>query len=317
MRETTMKARNVLLGLLLGAIVLFPACSSNSPTAPPPSPTPVAFSISLTASPAEALVNGGILLSARVTSGGRDVPDNTSVTFTISSCVPNQNTSPGFGENMLVMTCETTRTTKAGVATATIWSGIEGTFEVVARVPGQSAKLPVRWTQPINPGTLAVYSVTPNRGRPEGGQQVLIYGRGFAKPIAVDFIVGNDIGHAQVLNVNAAGTEITAVTPPVAGTVTSEVVADVRVTAAFGTSSQVSDTLQAATPTSAPSASRGCTRWSRRAARTPAASRSRSTARTSSPPSACASAWKKRRSPPCPPTTPASPCSRRGIPAPT
>jgi len=249
MRETTMRARNVLLGLLLGAIVLFPACSSNSPTAPPPSPTPVAYSISLTASPAEAFVNGGILLSARVTSGGKDVPDNTSVTFTISGCVPNQgsdpqNPPPGFGENMLVMTCETTRTTKAGVATATIWSGIEGTFEVVARVPGVSAKIPVKWTQPINPGTLAVYSVMPNRGRPEGGQQVVIHGRGFAKPIAVDFLVGADVGHAQVVDVNAAGTAITAITPPVPGTVTSEVVADVRVTAAAGTSNQTSDTLQ-------------------------------------------------------------------------
>ena len=244
MRETTMKARNVLLGLLLGAIVLFPACSSNSPTAPPPSPTPVAFSISLTASPAETLVNGGILLTARVTSGGRDVPDNTSVTFTISSCVPNQPTLPGFGENMLVMTCETTRTTSAGVATATIWSGSEGTFEVVARVPGQTAKVFVTWKQPITPGTLAVYSVTPNRGRPEGGQQVVINGRGFAKPVTVDFIVGAGIGHAQVLDVNAAGTQITAITPPVAGTVTAEVVADVRVTAAAGTSGQVTDTLE-------------------------------------------------------------------------
>ena len=244
MRETTMKARNVLLGLLLGAIVLFPACSSNSPTAPPPSPTPVAYSISLTAAPAETLVGNAILLSARVTSGGRDVPDNTSVTFTISSCVPNQATSPGFGENMLAMTCETTRTTSAGVATATVWSGSDGVFEVVARVPGQTAKANVRWSQPINPGTLAVYSITPNRGRPEGGQQVVIRGRGFAAPIAVDFIVAGATGHAQVLSVNPAGTEITAVTPPVAGTVTSEEVADVRVTAAASTSGQVQDTLR-------------------------------------------------------------------------
>src|SRR5512141_2017305 len=115
MRETTMKARNVLLGLLLGAVVLLPACSSNSPTAPPPSPTPVAYSISLTASPGEPLVGGGILLSARVTSGGQNVPDNTSVTFTIASCVPNQATTPWFGENMLTATCETTRTTTGGV----------------------------------------------------------------------------------------------------------------------------------------------------------------------------------------------------------
>ena len=273
MRETTMKARNVLLGLLLGAIVLFPACSSNSPTAPPPSPTPVAYSISLTASPAETLVNGGILLTARVTSGGRDVPDNTSVTFTISSCVPNQPTLPGFGENMLVMTCETTRTTSAGVATATIWSGSEGTFEVVARVPGQTAKVFVTWKQPITPVTLAVYSVTPNRGRPEGGQQVVINGRGFAKPVTVDFIVGVGIGHAQVLDVNAAGTQITAITPPVAGTVTTEVVADVRVTAAAGPPARSRTRWRAVTPTSASSASRGSTPSTRRAARGPAAPR--------------------------------------------
>jgi hypothetical protein len=243
MRETTMKARNLLLGLLLGAVALLPACSSNSPTAPPPSPTPVAFSISLTAAPAETLVNGGILLSARVTSGGRDVPDNTSVTFTISSCVPGQTTSPGFGENMLSMTCETTRTTSGGVATATIWSSTEGTYEVVARVPGQTAKVNVTWKQPVSPGTLAVYSVTPRRGRPEGGEQVTVYGRGFAKPLTVDFVVGASVGHAQVLGVNAAATEITVVTPPLDGEITGEVVADVRVTAAAGTAGQRSDTL--------------------------------------------------------------------------
>ncbi len=244
MRETTMKARNVVLGLLLGAVVLLPACSSNSPTAPPPSPTPVAFSISLTSSPSEALVGQAILLSAHVTSGGRDVPDNTSVTFTISSCVPGPNTSPGFGENMLTSTCETTRTTAAGVATASIHSVTDGVFEVVARVPGVSAKMNLRWSQPINPGTLAVYSITPNRGPSSGGQQVVIRGRGFATPITVDFVITGNAQHAQVLTVNAGGTEITAVTPPVPGTVTDEVVADVRVTAAAGTSGQIVDTLR-------------------------------------------------------------------------
>lgn len=239
MRETTMKRQHLLSGLVLLCVGVLSACNSDSPTAPPASPTPTAYTMVLTATPGQALVGGSIVFQATVSAGSGVVADGTSVTFTVSGCVPGGPTDPAFENG----TCEIVRTTSAGRATATLTSNTAGSFQVVARVPQREASTIVTFRQPTNPTDVAIYSITPNRGRPEGGEQVVIRGRGFATPITVDFRVGSADYHAQVLSVSADGTQIQAVTPALPQGVNEERQADVVVKAAAGTPSQTTDTL--------------------------------------------------------------------------
>ncbi len=239
MRETTMKRQHLLFGLILASVGVLAACNSDSPTAPPATPTPTAYTMVLTATPGQALVGGSILFQATVSAGSGVVADGTSVTFTVSGCVPAAASDPAFENG----TCEIVRTTSAGRATATLTSNTAGSFQVVARVPQKEASAIVTFSHSTTPRDLAIYSITPNRGRPEGGEQVTIRGRGFVTPITVDFRIGAADYHAQVLSVSADGTQIQAVTPALPQGTTEERIADLVVTAAAGTTSAVSDTL--------------------------------------------------------------------------
>ena len=239
MRETTMKRQHLLFGLILAAVAALSACNSDSPTAPPATPTPTAYTMVLTATPGQALVGSSILFQATVSSGSGAVADGTSVTFTVSGCVPSGASDPAFENG----TCEIVRTTSAGRATATLTSNTAGSFQVVARVPQKEASTIVTFSHPTTPQELAIYSITPNRGRPEGGEQVTIRGRGFATPVTVDFRYGSADYHAQVLSISADGTQIQAVTPALPQNSTDERVADVVVTAGAGTTAQAVDTL--------------------------------------------------------------------------
>ena len=239
MRETTMKQRMIIIALVLGLAGVLAGCSADSPTAPKPSPTPASFSITLEASSSSAEVGSAILLTARASQGGQNVPDNTSVTFNLYQC-PGVGvaTDPSFENGM----CQITRTTTGGAATAQLISRTAGTFGVTAIMRGQSQSRNLLFFDPVNPRSLAVYGVDPNRGRPTGGEQVTIIGRGFAKPVTVDFVGEGGTRHAAVVNVNNTGTEIVVITPNTDFLEATQV--DIVVTAAAGTSSSVTDTLR-------------------------------------------------------------------------
>lgn len=238
MRETTMKQRMIIIALVLGLAGVLAGCSADSPTAPKPSPTPTSFSITLEASSSSAEVGSAILLTARASQGGQNVPDNTSVTFNLYQC-PGAGvaTDPSFENGM----CQITRTTTGGAATAQLISRTAGTFAVTALVRGQTQSRNLQFFDPVNPRSLAIYGVNPNRGRPTGGEQVTIVGRGFAKPVTVDFVGGGGTRHAAVVSVNNTGTEIVVITPNTDFLEATEV--DIVVTVAVGTSSAISDTL--------------------------------------------------------------------------
>lgn len=238
MRETTMKQRTLIVALVLGLAGVLAGCSADSPTAPKTTPTPTSYSITLESSASSAEVGAAILLSARVTQGQQSVPDNTSVTFSLYSCPgPGVASNPSFENGM----CQIIRTTSGGTATATIMSSTAGLYGVTARVAGQAASKNVTFFDPVNPRALAIYGVDPNRGRPQGGEQVVINGRGFAKPITVDF-EGQGTRHAAVVSVNPAGTEIVVITPNTDFLDATYV--DIVVTAAAGTGAEVTDTLE-------------------------------------------------------------------------
>jgi hypothetical protein len=239
MRETTMKRQPLLFGLILASVGVLAACNSDSPTAPPATPTPTAYTLVLTATPGQALVGSSIVFQATVSTGSGVVADGTSVTFTVSGCVPSGASDPAFENG----TCEIVRTTVAGRATATLTSNTAGSFQVVARVPQKEASTIVTFSHPTSPRDLAIYSITPNRGRPEGGEQVTIRGRGFATPVAVNFALGSAEYHAQVLSVSADGSQIQAVTPALPQGTTEERIADLVVIAAAGTTAEAKETM--------------------------------------------------------------------------
>ena len=208
-----MKRNPTFIVLALGAAVLLAGCSANSPTAPP-QPTPTAYGISLTATPSVAGINESILLVAQLTGS---VPDGTSVTFT---------TTIGVFENGKQ---EETRTTSGGRATATLVTTVAGDGTVTARVPNKSDTTAVHF-RGGSAAQLAITSVLPNRGRPQGGDQVVIHGQGFIAPVGVNFIVGAVSYPATIVSVAADGSSITVLTPQISAQVTLPAIADVQVT---------------------------------------------------------------------------------------
>ncbi len=236
-----MRRAHSFLALALAAALAGVACNTKSPTAPPPSPTPSSYSISLTPSSSSAEVGTAILLTARVTSGSQNVPDNTSVTFRLTGCVAGGASDPSFENGA----CEITRTTSSGVATAAVFSKAAiGTYEVQVNLPNTQVKILVRFFNPTNPRTLAIYSpIVPNQGQWTGNEPVTINGRGFATPVTVDFIVNGQTRHATVVSVANDGSSVQVTTPSTQFIQQPSVAADVKVTAAAGTQNAVSDTL--------------------------------------------------------------------------
>ncbi|MGV8039795.1 MAG: IPT/TIG domain-containing protein [Thermoanaerobaculaceae bacterium] len=238
-----MKQRPVIVALALGLALTLAGCSADSPSAPKPSPTPAALSIALDSSASSAEVGSAVTFQARVTQGGANAPDNTSVMFSLgglTSCPgPSVPSDPSFENGF----CEVVRTTQSGVATATVIGRTAGLYQVTARVPGQAISKNVRYFDPVSPRNLAIYGVEPDEGSADGGQQVTIRGRGFAPPLDVVFRAGGLERTAVVAQVNSAGTEIVVITPKAPIPVTSSLNTDITVTAGVGTDSEVSETI--------------------------------------------------------------------------
>ena len=167
-----MKRNPIFVGLAVAGALALVGCSQSSPTAPK-QPTPTAYAIALSANPNVAGINESILLVALLSG---TVPDGTSVTFT---------TTIGVFENGKQ---EETRTTTGGRATATLVSLSGGDGLVTARVPNKSDSIAVHF-RGGSAAQLAINSVQPNRGKPAGGDQVVIHGQGFIAPLDVNFIV--------------------------------------------------------------------------------------------------------------------------------
>jgi hypothetical protein len=239
-----MKRNQFLVVLALAGILVGAGCNTKSPTGPSPTPTPSTYSVGLVASASSAEVGHAIVLTATVNaSGGQKAPDGTGVTFKLTGCVPTSATDPSLDNGG----CSEVRTTSAGVAVASVFSSaVTGTFQVVVVVPGTQQAINVRFYNPVNPRTLAIYGITPNQGAYTGGETVTIQGRGFQAPATVDFVVNGTTRHAAVTSVASDGSSLTLTTPScqfISGA--SSVAADVTVNSAVGTSDQTSDTLTA------------------------------------------------------------------------
>lgn len=95
-------------------------------------------------------------------------------------------------------------TTSQGIARATLTSETAGTARVQITVGSISGTIDVVFS---GAGTLAITSITPATGAPEGGEEVVITGRGFRTPVRVLF------GTVEGVIVSATSTEIRVRTP--------------------------------------------------------------------------------------------------------
>ena len=226
--------------VVLVAVGLMAACSGDSPTAPKPSPTPAAVTLSLSASTTEVTAPAQATLIATVKSGGGAAADGVTVTFGVKNCSPGAD-NPIVFENG---TCEITKTTSGGVATALVMAGASLTSpvqaEIIARASGGSASVTMAFYPGVPEGPPVLYNVIPNSGSPRGGQQVRLLGGNLGSASVQFAFTANGASvtrDAQVVSGNPEGTEITVVTPEASpNPVATDVDVDLVITNTSGTS---------------------------------------------------------------------------------
>lgn len=222
------------LAALVSLLLSFAACSSDSPSEPrrdpppPPGSNPpaAAFNITVTADPPQIEVASDDRSQIRVVIRRRDngapPPNGTTAVVTTSLGL--------FAETG---TDQAVVTLTGGQAFLTLLPGdFPGTATVRATLEGSAGARNVRI---LEEGDFFIDFLEPNVGSPQGGDEVLINGRGFERPVRVTF-AGQP---AQVLS--AGLNRIRVLTPPFSGALPASV--DVSVTIALNTADQRSDTL--------------------------------------------------------------------------
>jgi hypothetical protein len=183
-----MKASRSVLCLAFGLLLAAAGCTSDSPTEPrqatpqnPIPPTPVtAFTVTVTASPAQIVSGSGgsstINVQVRRTDSGAVPPNLTQITLTTSL---GEFGSPGSGTQQVTLQLVDGRASAvlfpgANIGTATVRAEIERSAGVAQVQIGQAE-------------TFFIASVDPQLGNPQGGEEVFINGGGFEGPVRVTF----------------------------------------------------------------------------------------------------------------------------------
>ena len=227
---------------LMALMVIFAGCKSESPTAPPlgtggtPSgggnvPPPTNATITLAVSNANPLVNSNVTITATVSQNNQPVPNGTAVQFLTS-----------LGTFTDTGATSTIKTTTNGVATAVVTSPTAGADVITVTVNNTSKQTTITWsTQPVVPPTPStaptITSITPNTGKPQGGDTLTITGTNFVGPVRVLF----DLGNGTVKEGFVAGftpTSITVVTPAIDLAAGTTKAADIIVLTQAGTAAE-------------------------------------------------------------------------------
>ncbi len=209
------------LAALVSLLLSLAACSSDSPSEPQRDPPPppgsdqpaATFNISVTADPPQIEVSSDDRSQIRIVIRRRDngaVPPNGTTAVVTTSLGLFAET----GANQAVVTLS------GGQAFLTLLPGdVPGTATVRATLDGSAGARNVRI---LEEGDFFIDFLDPNVGSPQGGDEVLINGRGFERPVRVTF----DGQPAQVLS--AGLNRIRVLTPPFSGALPASV--DVSVT---------------------------------------------------------------------------------------
>src|ERR1043166_3074712 len=202
-------------------VLVFAGCKGESPTAPtttttPPTSTsggttpPTSANIVLNVSNATPQVNSSSVITATVTDAtGNLVPNGTAVEFdtTLGTF------SEGNAQTII-------RTTTNGVATATLTSAVVGPATVSAIVANVKKTATVTFSAiPVTPQppdtTPSITGISPNFGRPQGGEVVTITGKNFQTPLHVFFDFGAGKTPKDATIISSTPTSIQILTPAV------------------------------------------------------------------------------------------------------
>ena len=219
---TRMRQRTWLLAVMAPFLFVLAGCKSesSSPTSPTPTTTqpptstsggttpPVSPTVVVTVSNATPVTNSTTVVTATVTQNGTNVPNGTAVEFATSS--PGSFTESG--------TQAVLRTTVNGVATATLTSTAAGTIPVSVTVNNVTKALTVKFSDQVivtPPNTtVTVTGISPNSGKPQGGDQITVTGTNFKSPARVLFDTGTGTPKDAFV-VSVTPTQIVIVTPAV------------------------------------------------------------------------------------------------------
>jgi IPT/TIG domain-containing protein len=229
-------------------VLVFAGCKGESPTAPTsstPTPTttgggvtpPTTANITITVSSANPLVNSTSIVTATVTdASGQPVANGTAVEF---------DTTLGVFTEANAQTV--LRTTTNGVATVTLTSASVGTATVSAIVANVKKTATVTFgATPVTPQTPdttpSITSITPNVGRPQGGEVLTITGKNFRTPLRVLFDFANGTLPKEATIISSTPTTIQVLTPSVDLGAGQQKVATIKLINEAGTATEVSVT---------------------------------------------------------------------------
>jgi hypothetical protein len=251
---------------ILGLIALVSSCSGGGAKKPSvPTPSNNSWSIALSLSSTQGLVNQVLTATATVQQNGSAAPDGTTVEFVIS---PGLATDSGTGlqtGGVFSNGASTANVATSGGRAVVAFTGISAaTYIIQARVGDQYSQQSAVIREPDTPTSMQLLSITPSIGAQSGGEQAVITAIGVVTPIEVFFDVTQTDGfsgtfQAQVISVMASGADaegsdpsqavnaITIITPTLTGIdETLEALSDVRVAAGIGTTNEQEHTLPGA-----------------------------------------------------------------------
>jgi hypothetical protein len=229
-------------------VLVFAGCKGESPTAPSTTTTPTTTSggttpppttvnINLAVSNATPQVNSTSVITATVTdSTGQPEPNGTAVEFTT-----NLGTfAEGNAQTVI-------RTTTSGVATVTLTSAVVGPATISAIVANVKKTATVTFSAvPVTPQppdtSPSITGITPNFGRPQGGEVVTITGKNFRTPLRVFFDFGAGTTPKDATIISSTGTTIQVLTPSVDLGTGQQLTATVKVINEAGSANEVTVT---------------------------------------------------------------------------
>ncbi|HEX3582272.1 MAG TPA: IPT/TIG domain-containing protein, partial [Thermoanaerobaculia bacterium] len=226
-------------------VLVFAGCKGESPTAPttnPPTttsggttPPPTSGNITLTVSNPTVQVNSSSTITATVTNASNQpVANGTAVEF---------DTNLGTFTEANAQTV--IRTTTNGVATVTLTSATVGTATVSAIVANIKKTATVAFSAlPVNPPppdtTPVITGITPNFGRPQGGEVVTITGKNFRTPLRVLFDFGAGTTPKDATIITSTSTSIQVLTPSVdLGPTAQQLAATIKVINEAGSANEI------------------------------------------------------------------------------
>lgn len=224
--------------VLLAVLFLFAACKGETPTAPPSggvppggSTPPTGVSVVLTVSNESPVVDGTVTITATVTQNGQPVPNGTAVEFVSNGGVLN-----GGGTTAI-------KTTTNGIATVTLTSATSGTVRVTAIVNNVTRETAVTFAAkpvtPTPPNTApTITSVSPNVGRPTGGETIRITGTNFRAPVRVLFRYAGLLTPVEAFVASQTETQLEVITPAVNLGAGQQIVSDIIVITQAGTANE-------------------------------------------------------------------------------